>query len=112
LECSDKSYYTGITNDPIRRLEEHNSGVNKNSYTSSRLPVRMIYLEKFSDYNLAINWEKRIKNWSRKKKQALINEKWDQLKIEAECQNSTSHKIHSLQASHILDSARIDNTLS
>jgi putative endonuclease len=92
LKCSDKSYYTGITNNPIRRLEEHNSGSNKNGYTSRRLPVEMIYCEKFSDFNLAINWEKRIKNWSRKKKEALINENWDRLKIEAECNNDGSHK--------------------
>ncbi|MCF8423962.1 MAG: GIY-YIG nuclease family protein [Bacteroidia bacterium] len=28
LKCSDKSYYTGITNDIERRLFEHNSGIN------------------------------------------------------------------------------------
>ena len=92
LKCSDNTYYTGVTNDPERIIIEHNSGLNKRSYTSLRLPVEMVYCERFTDFNLAIEWEKRVKNWSRKKKEALINENWDQLKIEAECKNETSHK--------------------
>lgn len=92
LECSDTSYYTGITNNPERRVEQHNEGVNKNSYTYRRRPVKIIYCERFSDFKLAIKWEKRIKDWSRKKKEALVNENWDLLRIEAACKNSTSHK--------------------
>ncbi|MBN8703019.1 MAG: GIY-YIG nuclease family protein [Bacteroidetes bacterium] len=92
LECSDKSYYTGVTNNPDKRLIEHNTGENIKSYTYSRRPVKMIYCERFVDFNLAIKWEKRIKDWNRKKKEALINEKWDVLKIEAACKNETSHK--------------------
>ena len=95
LECVDKTYYTGITNNPERRLEEHNSGMNKKSYTFLRRPVRMIYCEMFTDFNLAIKWEKRIKNWNRQKKEGLIMENWDQLKIAAECRNETSHKKYS-----------------
>lgn len=52
----------------------------------------MIYCERFTNFNLAIKWEKRIKDWSRKKKEALIKENWSQLKIEAECKNASSHK--------------------
>jgi putative endonuclease len=66
--------------------------MNKHSYTASRLPVEMIYCEKFTDFSLAIQWENRIKDWSRKKKEALIAGKWDQLKIEAECKNDSSSK--------------------
>ncbi|WP_415830627.1 GIY-YIG nuclease family protein, partial [Gillisia limnaea] len=36
LECSDKLFYTGITNNISRRIEEHNSGLNKNSFTYKR----------------------------------------------------------------------------
>ncbi|PBQ33548.1 hypothetical protein CNR22_17790 [Sphingobacteriaceae bacterium] len=93
LKCSDHSYYTGVTNNPERRLIEHNTGFNKDSYTYSRRPVEMLYLERFTDYNLAISWEKRIKDWSRKKKEALINGYWDELRKAAECQNASSHKI-------------------
>jgi putative endonuclease len=92
LKCSDKTYYTGVTNDPERRIEEHNHGINKTCYTFSRRPVEMIYSERFADFNLAIKWEKRIKDWSRKKKEALINNNWDQLKIESICKNESSHE--------------------
>ena len=68
----------------------------------------MIYCEKFTDFNLAIIWEKKIKDWSRKKKEALIKENWDQLKIEVACKNYTSHKNLVGQASSVLDSARTD----
>lgn len=109
LKCSDNTYYTGITNNPEKRIAEHNVGINKTSYTYTRRPVEMVYCERFTDYNLAIKWEKRIKDWNRKKKDALINENWSQLKIEAECKNETSHKI---KAAHVLDSARTDNAIN
>ncbi len=97
LVCSDNSFYTGVTNNPEKRLEQHSLGVNKDCYTFSRRPLKMVYCEKFADYNLAIEWEKRIKNWSRKKKEALITENWSVLKIEAECKNKTSYKNYKKQ---------------
>lgn len=71
LRCSDASYYTGVTNNLDRRLEEHNSGLIK-GYTSKRLPVNLVFSERFSDINDAIRLEKQLKGWSRKKKEALI----------------------------------------
>ena len=73
VECSDKSYYTGITNDLERRIEEHNLGNNTSSYTFKRRPVVLKYYAHFFDVNQAIVWEKKIKGWSRKKKEALVN---------------------------------------
>lgn len=117
LKCSDETYYTGITNSPERRIEEHNSGFNKSCYTFKRLPVEMVYCEMFTDFNLAIIWEKKIKDWSRKKKEALIKENWDQLRILAACKNYTSHKnmddmdemlLDQDSAALVLDSARTD----
>ena len=92
LKCNDQTYYTGVTNNPEKRVAAHNLGLNKKSYTFSRRPVEIIYCEQFSDFNLAIEWEKRIKSWSRKKKKALIKENWKLLKIAAACVNETSHK--------------------
>ena len=94
LKCSDNSYYTGVTNNPELRLRQHNFGLNKDAYTFTRRPVEMLYCEKFSDYLLAISWEKRIKKWSRKKKEALIEQNWDALKIAAICKNDTHHFNH------------------
>jgi len=92
LECADGNYYTGVTNNPERRLLQHNSGINEKSYTFSRRPVKMVFTAAYSDFKLAINWEKRIKNWSQAKKKALITGKWDDLKKAAACKNSSSHK--------------------
>ena len=79
LKCSDNSYYTGFTNDMEKRITEHNSGMKKGTYTSTRLPVKLVWLETFSDPNQAIMIEKQIKGWGRRKKEALINEDWGKL---------------------------------
>lgn len=78
LKCSDESYYTGITNNLEKRINEHQSGLIK-GYTSSRLPVKLVFSEKFSDVNQAIRLEKQLKGWNRKKKEALINGNLDLL---------------------------------
>jgi len=90
LMCSDDSYYTRITNDPNRRLNEHQAGV-PGSYTYSRRPVELVFLAKFTEPSMAIKFEKQVKGWSRKKKEALIQRNWDRLKELSECKNETSH---------------------
>jgi len=79
LECVDCSYYTGVTNDPERRLIEHNSDNYPESYTHSRRPLKKKYCEYFTDPMQAIAWEKKIKGWSRRKKKALIDNDWNSL---------------------------------
>jgi len=76
VQCSDQSYYAGITNDIERRLWEHKTGYDKKSFTYKRRPVVLKYLETFEDVNQAIAWEKQIKGWSRRKKEALFVEDW------------------------------------
>lgn len=76
LLCSDGSYYTGITNDLERRMYEHENGVDVNSYTFKRRPVKLAFHEDFPDPVQAIAFEKQIKGWSRKKKEAIINGNW------------------------------------
>jgi putative endonuclease len=72
LKCSDETYYTGVTNNLIRRLREHQNSNKANSYTFPRRPVILVYQEEFNSSSAAIRREKQIKNWSRKKKEALI----------------------------------------
>ena len=91
LKCADESYYVGVTNDVELRLAQHNSGRSETAYTNSRLPVELVYVEQYQDYNQAIAREKQIKGWSRAKKEALIRENWDKLRTLAECKNETSH---------------------
>jgi putative endonuclease len=76
LECSDKSYYIGVTNNLERRFEEHEKDLNRNCYTYLRRPLKIVFYEMFNDPNLAITFEKKIKGWSRKKKEALIKKEF------------------------------------
>lgn len=92
MKCSDDSYYTGITNDIDRRLYEHQCGYQLDKYTYSRRPLELVFCTNFPDPNQAIAFEKQIKGWSRKKKEAIINDNWDELKSLAICHNKTSHK--------------------
>ena len=71
LECSDNTLYTGYTTDPERRIEEHNSGIGA-KYTRGRGPVKLVYLEEFTDKSEAMQREYEIKQFSKKEKLELI----------------------------------------
>ena len=71
LECSDRSYYTGCTTNLQQRLTDHSEG-KYSGYTSSRLPVKLLWNEEFVDVRDAIVLERQIKRWTRKKKEALM----------------------------------------
>ena len=79
VKCNDETYYTGITNNLERRIYEHNIGKIRSAYTFKRRPVTLVWFEAFSDVNQAIMTEKKIKGWSKRKKEALINEDWEKL---------------------------------
>ena len=76
LLCAEGSYYVGITNDPKRRLAEHNLGTIETCYTYTRRPVRIVHCCAFHDVLQAISWEKQLKGWSRAKKRALAGDDW------------------------------------
>ena len=63
--------YTGVTNDLYRRVLEHKSGLNK-GFTSKYNCHKLVYYEKYSNIDQAIAREKTIKEYSRLKKNALI----------------------------------------
>jgi putative endonuclease len=72
LRCSDGSYYTGITRRSVdERVSEHAQGL-VDSYTSRRLPVELIFEEYYERIVDAIAAERRIKGWSRAKKEAYM----------------------------------------
>jgi putative endonuclease len=79
LLCSDGSYYTGITNNIERRMDEHNTGYNKTCYTYNRRPLKLVFHEMFPDVNQVIAFEKQVKGWRRAKKEAIINGEWQRL---------------------------------
>ena len=93
LQCSDNSFYVGVTNDLYRRFNEHSNGVDEFCYTYSRRPLDLVHYSEFSTPEHAIAFEKQLKGWSRKKKFALIENNWERLKALSECQNETHYKI-------------------
>ncbi len=92
LKCSDNSYYTGVTNNLEKRVNEHKEGNDKKAHTFNKRPIELVYFESFNEINYAIEWEKRIKGWTRKKKECLINDNFEKLKELSICQNETHHK--------------------
>ena len=70
VECADGSLYTGWTTDLAARIEAHNSKKGA-KYTRSRLPVRLVYFEEYTDKSEALKREAAIKRLSREEKQAL-----------------------------------------
>jgi len=97
LECADGSYYTGVTNNLERRMLEHSNGVDKFCYTYTRLPIKLVYHQFFSDPNQAIMWEKKIKGWSRAKKKALMNENYELLVNLSKSKQPTPHPFDKLR---------------
>ena len=73
LKCSDNSYYTGITNNLEQRLTQHHNGIDTKAYVYKRRPVHLVWSADFTNPNKAIEIEKQIKGWSRRKKEALIS---------------------------------------
>ncbi|MDI6804302.1 MAG: GIY-YIG nuclease family protein [Bacteroidota bacterium] len=78
LECSDKSYYVGSTNNLERRIKEHQSGQGS-LYTSKRLPIKLLFSFECENIVVAFNLEHQIKKWSRSKKEALIRGEYNLL---------------------------------
>lgn len=78
LRCVDNSYYTGHTDNLEKRIAEHQVG-EVEGYTSTRLPVVLVFSEEFSSREEALVCERKIKGWSRKKKEALIRKDWSEV---------------------------------
>ena len=76
--------YIGVTNDLIRRVAEHKLQLVE-SFTKQYDVVKLVYFEQFDDPENAIKREKRLKEWKRDWKIALIekdNPNWNDLYAE------------------------------
>jgi putative endonuclease len=80
LECNDGTYYVGSTIDLERRISQHNLGLGA-AYTRlrRRRPVTLVWCAQFNRADDAYAFEKQIQNWSRAKRQALIDGRLDDL---------------------------------
>ena len=74
--------YTGVTNDLAKRVFEHKHHLDKGSFTSQYNVEYLVYYEATNNPVAAIEREKQIKGWNRKRKIKLIESKnpnWDDL---------------------------------
>jgi putative endonuclease len=80
LLCRDGSYYVGSATgeDLAPRIAQHQSGA-FGGYTFSRRPVQLVWSDYFTQITDAIATERKIKGWSRAKKEALINKDWSKI---------------------------------
>ena len=67
--------YVGVTNDLIRRVYEHKNHLDKGSFTARYNVTKLVYFEETSDVEAAIEREKQIKGWNRKRKNKLVETK-------------------------------------
>jgi putative endonuclease len=89
LACADGSYYTGCTTDLALRMSQHEIG-HFPGYTSTRMPVHLVFSREFQSLEDAIRAERQIKGWSRKKKAALIEGNFELLHQLSRCMNETA----------------------
>jgi putative endonuclease len=68
LQCADGTFYTGITTNLDRRIEEHNNSKLGAKYTKVRRPVKLVYSKQFKNRSEASKEESRIKKLSRLQK--------------------------------------------
>lgn len=74
LRCKDNSLYCGQTKNIEKRVEEHNTHSKKTAkYTRGRRPVRLVYFEKYETLSDVLKREYEVKQWNKKKKEALVN---------------------------------------
>ncbi len=82
LASDNHELYVGITNDLSRRLWEHGTGQNPHSYSHRHGTTRLVYFEMTTDVRSAIQREKQLKRFPRKRKLELIegmNPEWRDL---------------------------------
>jgi len=80
IQCADGSYYTGHTDDIDFRIAQHHAGKGS-QHTRNRRPLKVVWTQDFPSRYEALAAERRIKGWSRAKKEALIERDWEKLSI-------------------------------
>jgi predicted GIY-YIG superfamily endonuclease len=78
LRCADGSYYPGHTDNLEARLWQHQQGICCD-WTRRRRPIELVWCEAAPTRYEALAFERRIKGWTRAKKEALIASDWDRV---------------------------------
>ena len=88
LRCADGSYYTGTTRTNLEsRIAQHNAGA-FGGYSSTRCPVMLVFSQWFDRVTDAIENKRKLKKWSRAKKEAFIQGDFSALKVLASRRSS------------------------
>ncbi len=95
--CNDNSYYTGLTDDLIRRFDEHITGMYETCYTFKRRPLFLKYYETIPFLKDAVEREAQIKGWAKAKKLALIEGNFHKLQLLSQCNNLSHFKYKDLE---------------
>ncbi|MBP1950443.1 GIY-YIG nuclease family protein [Virgibacillus litoralis] len=74
LKCKDNTLYTGYTNDLEHRVAMHEQGKGA-KYTRGRGPFQVVFVERFSTKEEALQKEYQVKQLTRKGKFQLIRDK-------------------------------------
>ncbi len=78
LRCADGSFYVGSTRNLDARMDQHASGKGAR-YTSTRLPVELVFVEEFANIGDAYAREKQLQGWGRAKRLKLIEQRYEDL---------------------------------
>ncbi|HET7229385.1 MAG TPA: GIY-YIG nuclease family protein [Longimicrobium sp.] len=73
LSNASRTLYTGVTNDLVRRMWEHQNKIDPRAFTSRYHVTQLVWFEETGSIVAAIEREKQIKGWTRAKKIALVN---------------------------------------
>ena len=91
LQCANGEYYVGSTTNLEARLNEHQAGLG-GKFTSTHLPVKLVYFEEYSSIHMAFSRERQLHGWSRAKTEALIRGDYEALRPLASAGSATGSK--------------------
>ena len=80
--CTNTVVYTGVTNNLIRRVYEHKTNADPDSFTAKYQVHKLVYYEVTDYMQAALDREKQIKKWNRARKNKYItrmNPSWKDL---------------------------------
>jgi putative endonuclease len=92
FRCSDGSFYIGTTRAALEtRIAHHNAGT-FGGYTATRRPVTLVFSQRFDRTTDALENERKLKKWSRAKKEAFIRGDYEKLKLLSERRSPPPHR--------------------
>ena len=78
LLCGDGSFYVGSTRNLDLRMHQHATGKGS-AYTAKRMPVELVWAHEFDNVAEAYAMEKKVQGWSKAKRRALVEGRFDDL---------------------------------